>query len=122
MPAQIPTSQIGLSDLPFQPRRDDSVAIAGPVNGRELKRDDVKTAPTALTSNPTLKKVRTATIAFASGAVGVQKLLLSGKAIDPANLWRIPALRHKRPRAKRPPSSQRSIILDVRFGSKADLS
>ena len=50
----------------------------------------MKTAPTVFTSNPTLKKVGTATIAFASGAVGVQKLLLTGKALDPVDFVAYP--------------------------------
>ena len=63
---------------------------ARPVNGRKLKPEDVKTVPTVFTSNPTLKKVGTTTIAFASGAVGVQKLLLTGKALDPVDFVAYP--------------------------------
>ena len=54
----------------FNPGATDSVLIAGPVNGRKLAPADVKTVPTVITSNPTIKKIGNETIAFGSGAVG----------------------------------------------------
>ena len=70
----------------FNPAATDSVTIAGPVNGRKLKPESL----TVFTSNPTPKKIGPATIAFASGAVGVQKLLLTGKALDPVDFVAYP--------------------------------
>ncbi len=69
----------------FNPGATDSVLFAGPVHGRKLKTEEVKTVPTVITSNPTLKKVGVQTIAFASGAVGVQKLRLTGKTMEAGN-------------------------------------
>jgi hypothetical protein len=54
----------------FNPAATDSVLFAGPVHGRKLAHDDAKSVPTVITSNPALKKLRSETIAFASGAVG----------------------------------------------------
>src|ERR1700761_986128 len=56
----------------FNPGATDSVLFRGPSPGRKLSLSDVKTVPTVITSNPALKKIGGETIAFASGAVGVQ--------------------------------------------------
>jgi hypothetical protein len=63
----------------------DSVLFPGPVDGRKLSLDDVKTVPTVITSNPAIKTVGDESIAFASGAVGVQKIRLTGKAMEAGN-------------------------------------
>jgi hypothetical protein len=55
----------------------DSVPFAGPVHGRKLTPQDVKTVSIVFDSNPAVKKVGSETIAFASGAVGIQKILLT---------------------------------------------
>ena len=44
--------------------------FAGPVRGRKLAADAVKTVSTVITSNPAIKKVGEETIAFASAADG----------------------------------------------------
>lgn len=67
----------------FNPAATDSVLIAGPTVGRKLTADDVKTVPTLITSNPTFKHVGNDTIGFASGAIGVQKILLTDGALEP---------------------------------------
>lgn len=69
----------------FNPGATDSVPFAGSVNGRKLGPNDVKTVPTVITSNPAIKKVGNETIAFASGAVGLMKLRLTGKAMEAGN-------------------------------------
>jgi hypothetical protein len=66
----------------FNPAATDSVLIAGPVNGRQLTKGDVKTVPTLITSNPTMKRVGNDVIAFASGAVGVQKILVTDSTFE----------------------------------------
>ena len=66
----------------FNPAATDSVLIAGPVTGKHLTKDDVKTVPTLITSNPTMKRLGTDVVAFASGAVGVQKILVTGNAFE----------------------------------------
>jgi len=68
----------------------DSVLFRGPTNGRKLSSSDVKTVPTVITSNPAIKKVGGETIAFASGAVGVQKLRLTGKQLQAGNFLPYP--------------------------------
>lgn len=68
----------------------DSVPFAGPTHGRKLKREEVKTVPIAFDSNPAVKKVGKDTIAFASGAAGIQKILLSGKAMEPVSFIAYP--------------------------------
>ena len=74
----------------FNPGATDSVLIAGPVHGRKLVAGEVKTVPTVITSNPAIKKIGNETVAFASGAVGVQKLRLTGKALEAGNFVAYP--------------------------------
>jgi hypothetical protein len=74
----------------FNPGATDSVLIAGPVHGRKLDSNEVKTVPTVITSNPAIKQLEGETIAFASGAVGVQKLRLTGKAMEAGNFVAYP--------------------------------
>jgi hypothetical protein len=74
----------------FNPGATDSVLFPGPTNGRKLSLSDVKTVPTVITSNPAIKKVGSETIAFASGAVGVQKLRLTGKELEAGNFLPYP--------------------------------
>jgi hypothetical protein len=59
-----------LSNIAFQSSATDSVLFAGPVHGRKLAVDDVKSVLTVITSNPAIEKLGSETIAFASGAVG----------------------------------------------------
>lgn len=66
----------------FNPAATDSVVIAGPVGSRNLTAADVATVPTLVTSNPTMKRVGGEVIAFASGAVGVQKIRVTGDAFE----------------------------------------
>jgi hypothetical protein len=69
----------------FNPGATDSVLFRGPVHGRKLLPSDVKTVPTVITSNPAIKTIGSETIAFGSGAVGVQKLRLTGKQLEAGN-------------------------------------
>lgn len=66
----------------FNPAATDSVLIAGPTGSKKLTLDDVKTVPTLITSNPAIKRVGSEAIAFASGAVGVQKILMTGESFE----------------------------------------
>src|ERR1700722_20187415 len=67
----------------FNPGATDSVVHAGPVRGKKLTRDkDVKVVSNVMVSIPTLKKLGTDTVAFASGTLGILKLLLSDKALE----------------------------------------
>src|SRR6201995_4313591 len=69
----------------FNPGATDSVLFAGPTHGRKLTAGRVKPVPTVVTSNPAIKKISGETIAFASGAVGVQKIRLTGKTMEAGN-------------------------------------
>lgn len=67
----------------FNPAATDSVLIAGPTVGRKLTPDEVLTVPTLITSNPTFKHMGSDTVGFASGAIGIQKILLTNGALEP---------------------------------------
>ena len=67
----------------FNPGATDSVLIAGPTVGRTLTRNrDVKAVTNVMVSNPTVKKINSDTVAFASGTLGILKLRLTGDALD----------------------------------------
>ena len=67
----------------FNPGATDSVLIAGPTVGRTLTRNrDVKAVTNVMVSNPTVKKIDSDTVAFASGTLGILKLRLTGNALD----------------------------------------
>lgn len=83
----------------FNPGATDSVLFAGPVGGRQLKDSEVRTVPTVITSNPAIKQVGDETIAFASGAVGVQKLRLTGTALEAGNFVAYPGFEEQAAKA-----------------------
>jgi len=61
----------------------DSVLFAGPAKGGMLVRErDVKVVPNLMVSNPTVKKIGSDTVMFASGIFGVRKILATGKAFE----------------------------------------
>ncbi len=67
----------------FNPAATDSVLIGGLVTGKQLERDkDVKVVRNLMVSSPTLKKIATDTVVFASGTLGIQKILATGKAFE----------------------------------------
>jgi hypothetical protein len=67
----------------FNPGATDSVLIAGPTVGRTLTRNrDVKAVTNVMVSNPTVKKINSETIGFASGTLGILKLRLTGDDLD----------------------------------------
>jgi hypothetical protein len=75
----------------FNPGATDSVVHARPVKGKKLTRDmDVKVVSNIMVSNPTLKKLGTDTVAFASGTLGIRKLLLSEKALEDLSFFPYP--------------------------------
>jgi hypothetical protein len=92
----------------FNPGATDSVLFRGPVNGRKLSPSDVKTVPTVITSNPAVKKVGNETIAFGSGAVGVQKLRLTGKGLEAGNFVPYPGF--EADAAKATPAAIQSVL------------
>src|ERR1700734_64483 len=92
----------------FNPAATDSVLFKGPVHGRKLSPSDVKTVPTVITSNPAIKTVGKETIAFGSGAVGVQKLRLTGKALEAGNFVPYPGFEGDA--AKATPGAIQSVL------------
>jgi hypothetical protein len=92
----------------FNPGATDSVLFPGPVNGRKLSLSDVKTVPTVITSNPAIKMVGGEMIAFGSGAVGVQKLRLTGKQLEAGNFVPYPGF--EADAAKANPDAIQSVL------------
>jgi hypothetical protein len=92
----------------FNPGATDSVLFRGPTNGRKLSPSDVKTVPTVITSNPAIKTVGEETVAFGSGAVGVQKLRLTGKALEAGNFVPYPGFEAEA--AKATPEAIQSVL------------
>ena len=67
----------------FNPAATDSVPFAGLVQGKQLMRDkDVKVVWNLMASNPTVKKIGSDTVVFASGTLGIRKILATGKAFE----------------------------------------
>ena len=67
----------------FNPAATDSVVFGGLLQGKQLQRDkDVKVVRNLMVSNPTVKKIGTDTVVFASGTLGIQKILATGKAFE----------------------------------------
>jgi hypothetical protein len=67
----------------FNPGATDSVLTAGPSVGRTLTRNrDLKVVTNVMVSNPTVKKINSSTVAFASGTLGILKLRLTGEDLD----------------------------------------
>jgi hypothetical protein len=66
----------------FNPAATDSVLRGTTTVGKKLWIQEVKTVPTVFVSNPTVKKIGTDTVAFASGTLGIHKILLTGKAFE----------------------------------------
>lgn len=67
----------------FNPGATDSVLHAGPVNGTTLTEGvDVRSVPNVMVSNPAVKELGSDTVAFASGTLGILKLLVSGQALE----------------------------------------
>ncbi len=66
------------------PAATNAVPFAGLFQGKQLERDqDVKLVRNLMTSNPTVKRIGTDTVVFASGPFGIQKILATGKAFEP---------------------------------------
>jgi len=67
----------------FNPAATDSVLTAGPTTGKHLRRDkDVKVVSNFMASNPTVKKIGLETVVFASGTLGIQKILATGTSFE----------------------------------------
>jgi hypothetical protein len=77
----------------FNPAATDSVLFAGPTKGKKLTRDkDVKVVPNLMVSNPTVKKIGSETVIFASGTLGIRKILATGKAFEDLSFTPYPGM------------------------------
>ena len=76
----------------FNPGATDSVLTAGPTTGKQLTASDAKHVSNVFASNPALKKIGADTVGFASGTLGILKLLLTGKALDAIGFTAYPGL------------------------------
>jgi hypothetical protein len=71
----------------------DSVLFAGPAKGKKLTAGkDVKVVPNVMVSNPTIKKIGGDTVGFASGTLGIRKILLTGNAMEMVSFTPYPGL------------------------------
>jgi hypothetical protein len=71
----------------------DSVLFAGPAKGKRLVRGrDAKVVSNVMVSNPAIKKIGPDTVGFASGTLGILKILLSGTALEAVSFTPYPGL------------------------------
>jgi hypothetical protein len=71
----------------------DSVLFAGPVKGKKLTAGkDVKVVSNVMVSNPAIKNIGSETVAFASGTLGIRKILLTGNALENVSFMPYPGL------------------------------
>jgi hypothetical protein len=71
----------------------DSVLFAGPAKGKKLVAGkDVKMVSNLMVSNPTVKKIGSDTVLFASGTLGVRKLLATGRALENVSFTPYPGM------------------------------
>ncbi len=94
MPARNPWLADGVYPTShFNPGATDSVLHAGPAKGKRLTRDkDVKVVSNVMVSNPAVKKIGSDTVAFASGTLGVRKILLTGESFEDLSFTAYPGL------------------------------
>ena len=83
----------------FNPAATDSVLHAGPMQGRQLTRDGTHAVHNVLVSNPAIKKIGKDTVAFASGTLGILKLLLTGSALETLGFTPYPGLERQAQKA-----------------------
>ena len=71
----------------------DSVLFAGPAKGKRLVRGrDAKVVSNVMVSNPAIKKIGPDTVGFASGTLGILKILLTGTALEAVSFTPYPGL------------------------------
>lgn len=74
----------------------DSVLIPGPIKGRMLTvEQDLKVVSNLMVSNPTIKQVGADTVLFASGTLGVRKIIATGKRLESVNFLPYPGYEDK---------------------------
>ena len=105
----------------MNPAATDAVSFAGPTGGRRLTRDEVPVVPTLFVSNPTVKTIGADTVAFASGALGVQKILATGDAWTLLGEVLYPGM--EEPAAQATPATFAAVLAqaDAAFRAKDDV-
>jgi hypothetical protein len=84
----------------FNPGATDSVLFAGPAKGKKLTLgQDVKVVRNLMVSNPTVKKIGSDTVLFASGTLGIRKILATGKAFESLSFLPYPGYEQKAQKA-----------------------
>jgi hypothetical protein len=76
----------------FNPGATDSVAHAGLTEGKQLTVDDAKQVSNVMVSNPAIKTIGSDTVGFASGTLGIRKILLTGDALEDLGFTPYPGL------------------------------
>jgi hypothetical protein len=77
----------------FNPGATDSVLFAGPTNGKKLELGkNVKIVANLMVSNPTVKKIGSDTVLFASGTLGIKKILATGTDFKELSFMPYPGL------------------------------
>lgn len=80
----------------FNPAATDSVLFAGPAKGKKLVRgEDAKVVSNLMVSNPTVKKIGADTVLFASGTLGIRKILATGTAFEALSFLPYPGYEEK---------------------------
>ncbi|HEY2711861.1 MAG TPA: hypothetical protein VGI60_05045 [Chthoniobacterales bacterium] len=105
----------------FNPGATDSVLHAGPTKGKQLTRDkDVKVVPNLMASNPTVKKIGSDTILFASGTLGVRKILATGTEFENVSFMPYPGMEEMAKRANDKAVSRLLAEFDAAARAKDD--
>ena len=77
----------------FNPGATDTVLHAGLAKGKKLTAGtDVKSVSNVMVSNPAVKRIGADTVGFASGTLGILKILLTGKALEAVTFTAYPGL------------------------------
>jgi hypothetical protein len=77
----------------FNPGATDSMLLAGPRKGKKLVQGiDAKVLSNVMVSNPTVKKIGSDTVGFASGAFGIRKILLAGTQLESISFTPYPGM------------------------------
>jgi hypothetical protein len=102
----------------FNPGATDSVLLAGPRKGKKLVQGiDAKVLSNVMVSNPTVKKIGSDTVGFASGAFGIRKILLTGTQLESISFTPYPGM--EQAAAKADEKSVNAVLTDFNAAATA---
>jgi hypothetical protein len=102
----------------FNPGATDSVLIAGPRKGKKLVQGiDAKVLSNVMVSNPTVKRIGSDTVGFASGAFGIRKILLTGTQLESISYTPYPGM--EQAAAKADEKSVNAVLADFNAAATA---